>query len=160
MSAGPGEFARCFISLCEGWSEPRFGYIFPARCQLGLPLRAACHIFFIARVADHASDVLPRRQGRAHLHSQGAQKCQAKRRPIFKLRTLHLLTPGASRSLRSLLSAPSLHGKISQKETPEGKPTESAHPARFSPDDKFSKHRLICKRRFGLLPTQKQQTPL
>ena len=42
-----------------------------------------------------------------------------------------------------------------KKEDPTGKPTESAHPARFSPDDKFSKHRLICKRRFGLLPTQK-----
>jgi hypothetical protein len=26
--------------------------------------------------------------------------------------------------------------------------------ARFSPDDKFSKHRIICKKRFGMLPTQ------
>ena len=42
-----------------------------------------------------------------------------------------------------------------KKVTPSGKPTESAHPARFSPDDKFSKQRLICKRRFGLLPMQK-----
>ena len=75
----------------------------------------------------------------------------------------HPAHPGLFGTLRSLLSAPSLpllHGKISQKETPEGKPTESAHPARFSPDDKFSKHRLICKRRFGLLPTQNPQTPL
>jgi len=47
-----------------------------------------------------------------------------------------------------------------KKETPEGKPTESAHPARFSPDDKFSKHRLICKKRFGLLPTQKPKVEL
>lgn len=47
-----------------------------------------------------------------------------------------------------------------KKETPEGKPTESAHPARFSPDDKFSKQRLICKKRFGLLPTQKPQPQL
>ncbi len=47
-----------------------------------------------------------------------------------------------------------------KKMTPEGKPTESAHPARFSPDDKFSKQRLICKKRFGLLPTQKKQKPL
>lgn len=30
----------------------------------------------------------------------------------------------------------------SQKTAPDGKPTESAHPARFSPDDKFSKARL------------------
>jgi len=48
----------------------------------------------------------------------------------------------------------------SQKETLGGKPTESAHPARFSPDDKFSKHRLICKKRFGLLPMQNKQLPL
>lgn len=34
-------------------------------------------------------------------------------------------------------------------------PTASAHPARFSPDDKFSRERVECKRRFGLLPTQK-----
>ena len=37
-----------------------------------------------------------------------------------------------------------------QKENVEGKVTESAHPARFSPDDKFSKHRVACKKRFGL----------
>ena len=69
-----------------------------------------------------------------------------------------------------------------QNETPASKPTESAHPgarppapspsrpnqptptlppsARFSPDDKFSKHRLICKKRFGLLPTQNPQKAL
>uniref|UniRef100_A0A1X7VCA6 Nucleolar protein 10 n=1 Tax=Amphimedon queenslandica TaxID=400682 RepID=A0A1X7VCA6_AMPQE len=39
---------------------------------------------------------------------------------------------------------------------PDGTPTLSAHPARFSPDDKFSKERWILKRRFGLLPTQKE----
>lgn len=32
--------------------------------------------------------------------------------------------------------------------------------ARFSPDDKFSKHRLICKKRFGLLPTQRPKVEL
>lgn len=47
-----------------------------------------------------------------------------------------------------------------KKQTPGGKPTESAHPARFSPDDKFSKHRLICKKRFGLLPMQKPRKEL
>lgn len=35
-----------------------------------------------------------------------------------------------------------------------GIPTSSAHPARFSPDDKFSKERITCKRRFNILPTQ------
>ncbi|VDN96681.1 unnamed protein product [Rodentolepis nana] len=32
-----------------------------------------------------------------------------------------------------------------------GIPTQSAHPARFSPDDKFSKYRLQTKLRFDLL---------
>ena len=34
------------------------------------------------------------------------------------------------------------------------KAAHTAHPARFSPDDKFSRQRIECKRRFGLLPTQ------
>lgn len=37
-------------------------------------------------------------------------------------------------------------------------PTKSAHPARFSPDDKFSRERITCKKRFGILPTQ--QAPI
>lgn len=32
--------------------------------------------------------------------------------------------------------------------------------ARFSPDDKFSKQRLICKKRFGLLPMQQPKPQL
>ena len=42
-----------------------------------------------------------------------------------------------------------------QKLSPAGLPTSSAHPARFSPDDRFSRHRLALKRRFGVLPTQR-----
>jgi len=41
-----------------------------------------------------------------------------------------------------------------KKKTPTGEMTKSAHPARFSPDDKFSRHRVTVKKRFGLLPTQ------
>ncbi|CEF97849.1 H/ACA ribonucleoprotein complex, subunit Nop10 [Ostreococcus tauri] len=41
-----------------------------------------------------------------------------------------------------------------KKTAPDGTPTHSAHPARFSPDDKFSKQRVALKKRFGLLPTQ------
>ncbi|OLL23170.1 H/ACA ribonucleoprotein complex subunit 3 [Neolecta irregularis DAH-3] len=29
--------------------------------------------------------------------------------------------------------------------------TRSAHPARFSPDDKYSRHRVTLKKRYGLL---------
>ncbi|KAH0467928.1 hypothetical protein IEQ34_002961 [Dendrobium chrysotoxum] len=42
-----------------------------------------------------------------------------------------------------------------KKESPLGVATESAHPARFSPDDKYSRQRVLLKKRFGLLPTQK-----
>ncbi|RYR18173.1 hypothetical protein Ahy_B03g062801 [Arachis hypogaea] len=41
-----------------------------------------------------------------------------------------------------------------KKETPLGLATQSAHPARFSPDDKYSRQRVLLKKRFGLLPTQ------
>eukprot|EP00793_Prasinoderma_coloniale_P002274 PRCOL_00002782-RA len=43
-----------------------------------------------------------------------------------------------------------------KKDTPEGASTTSAHPARFSPDDKFSKQRVAGKKRFNLLPTQQE----
>uniref|UniRef100_A0A673Y750 Nucleolar protein 10 n=1 Tax=Salmo trutta TaxID=8032 RepID=A0A673Y750_SALTR len=35
-----------------------------------------------------------------------------------------------------------------------GQPTSSVHQARFSPDDKFSLHRVTLKKRFGLLIQQ------
>ncbi|XP_044755109.1 H/ACA ribonucleoprotein complex subunit 3 [Coccinella septempunctata] len=41
-----------------------------------------------------------------------------------------------------------------EKTAPDGKPTISAHPARFSPEDKYSKERIMIKARFGLLKTQ------
>ena len=41
-----------------------------------------------------------------------------------------------------------------EKTDPYGQPTISAHPARFSPDDKFSRYRIKLKKRFGILPTQ------
>ncbi|EAA58992.1 hypothetical protein AN8254.2 [Aspergillus nidulans FGSC A4] len=41
-----------------------------------------------------------------------------------------------------------------KKVTPTGEVTKSAHPARFSPDDKYSRHRVTLKKRYGLLLTQ------
>ncbi|XP_008473342.1 H/ACA ribonucleoprotein complex subunit 3 isoform X2 [Diaphorina citri] len=41
-----------------------------------------------------------------------------------------------------------------KKVDPAGNPTVSAHPARFSPDDKYSRERITILRRFGLLRTQ------
>ena len=40
------------------------------------------------------------------------------------------------------------------KVDPSGNPTFSAHPATFSPEDKYSRQRITIKKRFGLLPTQ------
>ncbi|KAH9854363.1 Nop10p-domain-containing protein [Lenzites betulinus] len=47
-----------------------------------------------------------------------------------------------------------------KKITDSGKITRSAHPARFSPDDKFSRHRVTIKKRYGILPTQLPSKPL
>jgi H/ACA ribonucleoprotein complex subunit 3 len=47
-----------------------------------------------------------------------------------------------------------------KKEDPSGNPTQSAHPARFSPDDKFSRQRVAIKKRFGILLTQTKEVPL
>ncbi|KAJ5405964.1 H/ACA ribonucleoprotein complexsubunit Nop10 [Penicillium sp. CMV-2018d] len=40
-----------------------------------------------------------------------------------------------------------------------GEVTKSAHPARFSPDDKYSRHRVTLKKRYNLLLTQQAETP-
>lgn len=59
-----------------------------------------------------------------------------------------------SLSLTSLTDSLTDVTNVSQKADPNGTPTVSAHPARFSPDDKFSKERIACKKRFHILPTQ------
>ncbi|THH01229.1 hypothetical protein EW026_g1462 [Hermanssonia centrifuga] len=47
-----------------------------------------------------------------------------------------------------------------KKITDSGKITKSAHPARFSPDDKFSRHRVTIKKRYGILLTQLPAKPM
>ncbi|KAK9452477.1 nucleolar RNA-binding protein [Dipodascopsis uninucleata] len=44
-----------------------------------------------------------------------------------------------------------------KKTTTDGIITKSAHPARFSPDDKYSRQRVTLKKRFGLLLTQQRK---
>ena len=46
------------------------------------------------------------------------------------------------------------------KKVLHGEVTKSAHPARFSPDDKWSRQRVTLKRRFGLLLTQQSEWAL
>jgi H/ACA ribonucleoprotein complex subunit 3 len=43
------------------------------------------------------------------------------------------------------------------KKVAHGQVTKSAHPARFSPDDKWSRQRVTLKRRFNLLLTQQSE---
>ncbi|KAK2748980.1 snoRNP complex protein [Myotisia sp. PD_48] len=43
------------------------------------------------------------------------------------------------------------------KKVLSGQVTKSAHPARFSPDDKYSRQRYTLKKRYGLLLTQQPE---
>lgn len=43
-----------------------------------------------------------------------------------------------------------------KKISESGEVTKSAHPARFSPDDKYSRQRVTLKKRYGLLMTQQK----
>lgn len=47
-----------------------------------------------------------------------------------------------------------------KKLDPTGQQTCSAHPARFSPDDKYSRHRITIKKRFKVLMTQQPRPVL
>jgi H/ACA ribonucleoprotein complex subunit 3 len=46
------------------------------------------------------------------------------------------------------------------KKVIDGQVSKSAHPARFSPDDKYSRHRVTIKKRYGLLLTQQSMFPV
>ncbi|KAF2650504.1 H/ACA ribonucleoprotein complex subunit 3 [Lophiostoma macrostomum CBS 122681] len=43
------------------------------------------------------------------------------------------------------------------KKVVDGEVSKSAHPARFSPDDRYSRHRVTIKKRYGLLITQQSE---
>ncbi|KAI9591882.1 Nop10 family nucleolar RNA-binding protein [Syncephalis fuscata] len=47
-----------------------------------------------------------------------------------------------------------------KKSSPAGAVTKSAHPARFSPDDKYSRQRVTLKKRHNILLTQLPSKPL
>ncbi|KAK0739357.1 hypothetical protein B0T21DRAFT_362461 [Apiosordaria backusii] len=48
-------------------------------------------------------------------------------------------------------TANGLGREYSLKKVLDGKVTRSAHPARFSPDDKWSRHRLAMRKRYAAL---------
>jgi H/ACA ribonucleoprotein complex subunit 3 len=43
------------------------------------------------------------------------------------------------------------------KKVVDGEVSKSAHPARFSPDDQYSRHRVTIKKRYGLMITQQSK---
>jgi H/ACA ribonucleoprotein complex subunit 3 len=45
------------------------------------------------------------------------------------------------------------------KKVLDGQVTKSAHPARFSPDDKWSRHRITLRKRFNLLMPRDSESP-
>ena len=81
----------------------------------------------------------------------------------FNLAFLIFYSPSLSRFLslyRFFLDAEGKRVYTLNKTDPAGKPTISAHPARFSPDDKYSRHRVTLKKRFGVLLTDSPAVPL
>ncbi|KAG9240439.1 H/ACA ribonucleoprotein complex subunit 3 [Calycina marina] len=59
---------------------------------------------------------------------------------------MHLMFTLDSNGVRQYTLKKVIHGEVSK----------SAHPARFSPDDKYSRHRVTLKKRYGLLITQQK----
>ena len=133
-------------------------------------LCSAVNFFFLHH---HVSHVLPERGREARVHAQGmetlcvtslslracrsfvARFCRLFFSPLEHRTTLISIEQFISRNSPPPPSFFSLY--VLQKTGPDGKPTLSAHPARFSPDDKFSKQRVACKKRFGLLLTQQPE---
>ncbi|KFY56252.1 hypothetical protein V496_06740 [Pseudogymnoascus sp. VKM F-4515 (FW-2607)] len=67
----------------------------------------------------------------------------------------HLTTTTAAMHLMYTLDAEGTR-VYTLKKINGGEVTKSAHPARFSPDDKYSRHRVTLKKRYGLLLTQQK----
>uniref|UniRef100_A0A8C3Y7N9 Nucleolar protein 10 n=1 Tax=Catharus ustulatus TaxID=91951 RepID=A0A8C3Y7N9_CATUS len=77
---------------------------------------------------------------------------------FFLLRRLPLPRPAAAAVLLQCYENERGEGVYTlQKVAPDGTPTRLAHPAHFSPDDKFSWHHVALKRRFGVLLTQRSR---
>lgn len=63
--------------------------------------------------------------------------------------------PAANMHLMYLPEANGSGRRYTLKKVMDGQVTKSAHPARFSPDDKWSRHRLAVRKRFAVLLAQK-----
>ncbi|CAI7575846.1 unnamed protein product [Penicillium manginii] len=77
-----------------------------------------------------------------------------KKNPKF-LRTVHAaLLDKQNTTSRQYTLGPDGKRIYTLKKVVDGKVSKSAHPARFSPDDKYSRHRVTLKKRYNLLLTQ------
>ena len=105
--------------------------------------------------------------------------CRCRHKYAFDVHARHVREQSVySQSIPLLLmSVISITNCVVQKTTDAGKITKSAHPgrsfvfrigrpyscyfkARFSPDDKFSRHRVTIKKRYGVLLTQQPAKPM
>ncbi|RDX77420.1 H/ACA ribonucleoprotein complex subunit 3-like protein, partial [Mucuna pruriens] len=87
--------------------------------------------------------------------SETSQRSIPNKRPIALVQTGPITDkPSVTMYLQFYINENGDKVYTTKKESPLGLPTQSAHPARFSPDDKFSRQRVLLKKRFGLLPTQ------
>jgi H/ACA ribonucleoprotein complex subunit 3 len=60
---------------------------------------------------------------------------------------MYTLDASGNRYVPALLALAANPSVYTVKKVVAGKPSKSAHPARFSPDDKFSRHRVTIKKR-------------
>jgi H/ACA ribonucleoprotein complex subunit 3 len=123
-------------------------------------------------LAAHDWPALPSQ--RARIRRQGARSRWSAKIPISKFTKLsstpepqptHTTRPRCSHSNTAAMhlmyiadpADPSKRIYTLQKVI-DGKVSKSAHPARFSPDDKYSRHRVTIKKRYGLLLTQQSKS--
>ena len=69
------------------------------------------------------------------------------------------LTPPTTANMH-LMYLPESNGAVRRytlKKVMDGQVTKSAHPARFSPDDKWSRHRIAVRKRFAVLLAQQSE---
>merc|ERR1711964_193106 len=77
----------------------------------------------------------------------------------IELLTTHRASPQALKKPPSCISctpSTALASVSIPSRRSSGEVTKSAHPARFSPDDKYSRHRVTLQKRYGLLLTQQK----
>lgn len=136
-------------------------------CALGGPQKSSAPAFFSRRDLEHQQHRHRHRPHTYHYLTQ-TQKPPASPthlhrhvRPLPIPRVSHQLTLHTSMHLMFIPDPTNPSKRIyTLKKVIDGEVSKSAHPARFSPDDKYSRHRVTIKKRYGLLLTQQSKSHL